>query len=247
MNQLQKFRKILLLISFLLYPLTFFILSPDLLLFGASERVMTGDIVFFLILFVLSFVIGRLFCGWLCPAGALQDYCMGINKKPAKNKYNWIKMVLFVPWILFFLLLVVYTGGIKDVDFFYKRTFGIPLTAIGEWTMYLMTAVLVVIVSLVSGKRGLCHILCWVSPFMIIGGKIRDFLKIPSLRLITKPELCNSCKLCSRDCPMSLPLDELIKTGKIGHSECILCLTCVNICTKNAIQLSFVPMQKSKE
>ena len=56
---------------------------------------------------------------------------------------------------------------------------------------------------------------------MIISGKIRDFLKIPSLRLITKPDLCNSCGLCSRACPMSLPLDELIKSGVIGHSECI--------------------------
>jgi ferredoxin-type protein NapH len=239
MNKLQKFRKILLLISFLLYPLTFFVMSPDLLMFGASERVMAGDIIFFLILFVLSFVIGRLYCGWLCPAGALQDYCMEINIKPAYNKYNWIKMVLFVPWILFFVLLVVYTGGIKDVDFFYKRTFGIPLTAVGEWTMYLMTVALVVIVSLFSGKRGLCHILCWVSPFMIIGGQIRDFLRIPSLRLVTKPELCNSCKLCSRNCPMSLPLDELVKTGQIDHSECTLCLTCMNTCAKEAIELSF--------
>lgn len=239
MNKTQKIRKILLLISFLLYPLTYFIMSPDLLLFGASERVMAGDILFFLILFFLSFVFGRLFCGWLCPAGALQDYCVGINKKPARNKYNWIKMVLCAPWIIFFLFLVIYTGGIKEVDFFYKRTFGIPLTVFGEWIMYLMTVALVIIVTLLSGKRGLCHILCWVSPFMIIGGKIRDFLRIPSLRLVTKPDLCNSCKLCSRDCPMSLPLDDLIKTGQIGHSECTLCLTCVDSCKKDAIKLSF--------
>jgi ferredoxin-type protein NapH len=240
MNKLQKFRKILLLASFLLYPLTYFIMSPDLLLFGASEKVMAGDILFFLILFVLSFVIGRLFCGWVCPAGALQDYCMVINKKPANNKLNWIKMVLCVPWFIFFIILIVYTGGFKQVDFFYKRTFGVPLTAIAEWTMYLMTAAMVITVTLFSGKRGLCHILCWVSPFMIIGARMRDSLKIPSLRLITKPDLCNSCKLCSRDCPMSLPLDDLVKTGQIHHSECILCLTCVHICVKKAIKLSFI-------
>ena len=67
-------------------------MSPDLLMFGASERIMAGDIMFFGFLFILSFFVGRLFCGWICPAGALQDFCFDINKKPANNKLNWIKM-----------------------------------------------------------------------------------------------------------------------------------------------------------
>lgn len=240
----QSIRKLLLLVSFILYPVTFFILSPDLLLFGASERVVAGDIIFFVLLFVLSFVIGRLFCGWICPAGALQDYCFEIKKKPASNKLNWIKMMLFIPWIAFFVFLAIFSGGFRHVDFFYKRAFGISIAGATEWTMYFMTVALVVIMAITTGKRGLCHYLCWVSPFMIIGGKIRDLLRIPSLRLITKPDLCNSCGLCSRSCPMSLPLDELIKNGEIGHSECTLCSTCVDSCPKGAIKFAFRSSQK---
>jgi ferredoxin-type protein NapH len=216
--------------------MTFFIMSPDLLMFGASEGIMAGDVMLFGSLFVLSFLVGRLFCGWICPAGALQDFCMDINKKPASNKYNWIKMVQFVPWITFFIFLLIYFGGFKHADFFYKRALGISLVGLGEWVMYFMTVAIVFMMAVLGGKRGLCHYLCWVSPFMIIGGKIRDFLSIPSLRLATKPELCNSCGLCSRLCPMTLPLDELIKTGQIDHSECILCSTCVDSCSKNVIK-----------
>jgi ferredoxin-type protein NapH len=245
MNKRQKLRKSLLFISFILYPVTFFVMSPDLLLFGASERVMAGDVIFFGILFILSFFSGRLFCGWICPAGALQDYCFDINNKPASNKWNFIKMILFVPWMVFFVFLILYFGGFRQVDFFYKRAFGIPLAGAAEWTMYFMTAALVFIMSIFSGKRGLCHFLCWVSPFMIIGGKIRDMLRIPYYHLVTEPVLCNSCKLCTRACPMSLPVDELIKNGEIGHSECTLCSSCADSCPKDVIKFRFTTSLKN--
>jgi ferredoxin-type protein NapH len=246
MKNRQNIRKFLLLVSFILYPITFFIMSPDLLLFGASERIMAGDVMFFGFLFILSFIVGRLFCGWICPAGALQDFCLDINNKPARNKWNWIKMLQFIPWITFFIFLVIYFGGFKQADFFYKRAFGISILGTGEWVMYFMTVAIVYIITILSGKRGFCHYLCWVSPFMIIGGIIRDSLKIPSLRLITKPDLCNSCGVCSRACPMSLPLDQLIKNGEIGHSECTLCATCIDSCTKDVIRFTFRYHKKEK-
>lgn len=247
MKKRQNIRKFLLLISFILYPVTFFIMSPDLLFFGAAEKIMAGDVMLFGGLFVLSFFIGRLFCGWICPAGALQDYCSEVNKKPASNKYNWIKMVQFIPWILFFVYLVIYFGGFTQFDFFYKRALGVSLAGFGEWVMYIMTVAIVIIMAVLCGKRGLCHYLCWVSPFMIIGGKIRDFLRIPSLRLISVPDLCNSCGLCSRQCPMSLPVDELIKTGQIDHSECILCYSCADICSKKVIKSEFRIRKRNKK
>ncbi len=245
MKNRQNIRKFLLLVSFILYPITFFIMSPDLLMFGASERIMAGDIMFFIFLFILSFFAGRIFCGWVCPAGALQDFCFDINKKPANNKLNWIKWLQFIPWITFFIFLVIYFGGIKQADFFYKRALGVSMVGLGEWVMYFGTVAIVFLMAVLTGKRGLCHYLCWVSPFMIIGGKIRDLLRIPSLRLITKPDLCNSCGLCSRACPMSLPLDELIKSGEIGHSECTLCSTCVDSCPRDVIRFAFRYSQKT--
>lgn len=239
MKKRQNIRKFFLLISFILYPITFFIMSPDLLMFGASERIMAGDVMFFGFIFVFSFFFGRLFCGWACPAGALQDYCIGINKKPANNKLNWVKWLQFIPWIAFFIFLVIYAGGFKQADFFYKRALGVSLVGLGEWVMYFMTAGLVLIIAVLTGRRGFCHYVCWVSPFMIISGNVRDILKIPSLRLITIPDLCNSCGLCTRKCPMSLQLDVLVKSGRIEHPECTLCSTCIDSCTRDVIKFAF--------
>jgi polyferredoxin len=106
---------------FILYPITFFIMSPDLLMFGAAERIMAGDIMFFGFLFILSFFAGRLYCGWACPAGALQDFCMDINRKPANNKLNWIKWIQFIPWISFFIFLVVYFSELNMLTFFIRE------------------------------------------------------------------------------------------------------------------------------
>jgi ferredoxin-type protein NapH len=246
MKNRQNIRKLLLLISFIVYPITFYVMSPDLLMFGASERIMAGDILFFGFLFILSFIAGRLFCGWICPAGALQEFCFDVNQKPANNKYNWIKMIQFIPWLTFYIFLVVYAGGFNRVDFNYKRAFGVSMAGLGEWVMYFLTVAIIFIMAILSGRRGFCHYLCWVSPFMIIGGKIRDLSRIPSLRLTAKPDLCNSCGLCSRACPMSLPVNELVKNGAIGHSECILCSTCVDTCPGGVIRFAFRYSQKTK-
>jgi ferredoxin-type protein NapH len=246
MKTRQKVRKALLLVSFIFYPITFFILSPDLLLFGASEGIVAGDIIFFSVLFILSLFGGRLFCGWICPAGAVQEATFHINDKPVNNRWNWIKIALFIPWICFFVFLVIRVGGFIHVDVLYTRAFGISIVGATEWIMYFETVVIVLILSVTTGKRGFCHYLCWVSPFMIIGRAIKNILKLPSVCLKTYPELCNSCGMCSKTCPMSLPVNELVKAGEISHSECILCASCVDLCPKGIIRFTFKTSRSCK-
>lgn len=247
MKKRQTIRKVLLLISFILYPITFLIFSPDMLLFGASKGIVAGDVVFFCGLFLISLIGGRLFCGWICPSGGLQEFSSYINDKPVNNRWNWIKMAIFIPWFGCFLFLAIGAGGFKQLDFFYNRAFDTPVVGIVEWIMYLMTVAFILILTLATGKRGFCHYLCWISPFMIIGGAIRARLKLPALHLRTSPESCNSCGQCARKCPMSLPVDTLVKTGVINHSECILCGSCVDTCPKGTIRFALQPLCYSKK
>jgi polyferredoxin len=39
-------------------------------------------------------------------------------------------------------------------------------------------------------------------------------------------ESCNQCHLFTRNCPMSLPVEEMVKIGEMENPECILCGTC---------------------
>ena len=80
----QKIRTAIIIISFILFPITFYYFSPYLIIDGASQGIVTGSFIVFLLMFVSSLFIGRLFCGWMCPAGGLQRICMKSNNKPFK-------------------------------------------------------------------------------------------------------------------------------------------------------------------
>ena len=77
----QRIRKALLLVSLLLFPATLYYFSPMLILQGASQGIINGSFVVFAAMFVSSLFVGRLWCGWACPAGALQEFGQPINNK----------------------------------------------------------------------------------------------------------------------------------------------------------------------
>ncbi|WP_241423274.1 4Fe-4S binding protein [Candidatus Contubernalis alkaliaceticus] len=81
----QSIRKTLILISFLLFPITIYYLSPYLIILGALEGIAAGSFVFFALLFVFSLFLGRAYCGWLCPGGGLQECCQIVSTRKAKG------------------------------------------------------------------------------------------------------------------------------------------------------------------
>lgn len=84
-------------ISFLLLPVTLYFFSPILSVYAASQGMLIGSSIVFILLFVFSLVSGRAYCGFACPTGALQEWCFAVNAKPAIKKVNWIKYPIRVP------------------------------------------------------------------------------------------------------------------------------------------------------
>ena len=74
---------------------------------------------------------------------------------------------------------------------------------------------------------------------MIGGRKLRNFFKWPSLGLASEKARCTDCMTCSKNCPMSLDVNDMVKKGKMENSECILCGTCVDKCSKDVIKYAF--------
>jgi Polyferredoxin len=193
----------------------------------------------FLALFFFSLFFGRAFCAWLCPAGGLQEICQLVNDKPIRSsKINLLKYIIWVPWILGIILSFISAGGIHNFDFFYMTEHGISAASIPGFIIYYGIITLITILALTLGKRGMCHSICWMAPFMILGTKLKSTLPIPSLRLKPTPQNCVNCKQCSKKCPMSLEVHTMVLQNNMSNNECILCGECADICNKKAIHLT---------
>ena len=238
MNNL-KIRQVVILFMFALFPLIYYYFSPYLVIMGASEGIVVGSLLIFVSLFVSSLFLGRVFCGWVCPAGATQELCARIRDKKFKNgKRNLIKYVIWIPWISI-IVLMFFQAGIVAIDPLYQTYYGISITGFESVVMFVASAGLIVGIALVAGKRGACHSICWMAPFMIIGRKIRNSFNWSALQLEADNSKCINCKACTRSCSMDLDVNVMVQNQSMENSECILCGNCVEICPQGAIEYSF--------
>ena len=231
----QKIRKGLILFSFFLFPATFYYLSPVLILQASSRGIVNGSFVIFTLLFASSLFLGRAYCGWACPGAGCQEAIIPVREKRITGG-DFIKWLIWVPWIGGIALLASRAGGYHSVDFFYMTTRGFSIGGFQSLVSNLFVLLLLIVLpAFAFGKRSFCHHLCWMAPFMISGRRIRNAVGWPSLQLNADCESCKHCHTCTANCPMSLPVEEMVNRGDMEHPECILCGTCVDGCKQETI------------
>ena len=238
----QKIRKIIILISFLLFPITIWYFSPYIIIQAVSEHIMNGSFIVFVLMFIGSMFLGRVWCGYFCPAGGLQECAAMCNPKPAKQGWrNNIKYVIWVIWII--AVVVTFILGKNDVtiDPFYMTDHGISVSSIYNYVIYYGVLLLLVFPALFHGKRAACHYICWMAPFMVIGSTIGRLLHLPQLHIEAEKEKCISCGKCSKACPMGLNVKEMVEHGKNSKcTECIQCGACIDECPKGVLKYKMV-------
>ena len=197
---------------------------------GADLNFFLIDPLIFIILaftIISTIVLGRgLFCGWLCPFGALQEIIgfiakqIGIKKKELPEKY-YNKL-----WTIKYFILV----GIIGVSFISMETASTiaeiePFkTAImrhfNRGLPYVSYALILLIISIFM-ERGFCRFICPLGGSLALLGKIRitDNLK-------RRKECGSPCNLCSTSCPVKAIPSQGVNKGKIIMSECFRCLDC---------------------
>ena len=242
----QRIRKALVIVAFLSFPITMNFFSPYVIIEGAMNGVVNGSFVVFVSLFLSALFLGRLWCGWVCPAGGLQEVVEPVNKKAVNGaKSDWIKWLIWIPWVSLIVWFAVNAGGYRRIDLLYLTENGISVAGSADrpiffaYLIYYIVIALFVGLAMFAGKRAGCHTVCWIAPFMMIGRWVRNRFGWASLRLVADSSACTDCKTCTKSCPMSLDVNAMVQVGKMEHPECILCGTCVDGCTKKAIRYSF--------
>jgi len=236
----QRVRKALVLLAFLSFPITMNFLSPYVIIDGAMNGIVNGSLVMFGLMFVSSLFLGRAWCGWVCPGGGMQEIVEPINNKPVNGKkIDWIKWAVWIPWVSLIIWMAITAGGYSKVNLLHLTDSGVSVDEPFKYIIYYIVVLLFVGLAAFAGRRAGCHTICWMAPFMMIGRWIRNRFGWASLRLAADASACKDCKVCSKNCPMSLDVNAMVQVEKMEHAECILCGTCVDNCSSKAIRYSF--------
>ena len=234
----QRIRKAVLIVSFLLFPVTIWYFSPYLIIRAASEHIMNGSFIVFASMLVLSMFFQRAWCGYLCPAGGLQECISVCNDRPAKGGAgNRIKYIIWTVWMIAVIVTFIMGKNGVTVDPFYMTDHGISVSEIYDYVIYYGVILILVLPAMIHGKRASCHYICWMAPFMIIGGALGRALHLPQLHIDADKSGCSSCGLCRRACPMGLDVKQMVAEGE-NHCcrECIQCGACVDACPRKVLK-----------
>ena len=236
----QRIRKALIILAFLSFPITMNFLSPYVIIDGAMNGIVNGSLIMFGLMFVSSLFLGRAWCGWVCPGGGMQEMVEPVNNRPVNGKkIDWIKWAIWIPWAGLIVWMAVQAGGYSRVNFFHLTEAGVSVDEPVKYIVYYFVIFLFVGLAVFVGRRAGCHTICWMAPFMIIGRWIRNRFGWASLRLVADASACSDCKLCTKNCPMSLDVNGMVQIEQMEDVECILCGTCVDNCSRHAIRYSF--------
>lgn len=236
----QRARAALLMVSWLLFPLTIFYFSPYLIIEASAQGIVSASFIVFILMLAAAMVFGRAYCGWVCPAAGLQEAASAVNAAPAPSWLGRIKWGIWAVWLAAVVAAAASAGGYSRVEPLYSIDRGVSISAPGWFYIYAVVNGLALSLAAFAGRRGFCHAVCWMAPFMVVGRRLGAALRLPALALRADAARCTGCQTCTRGCPMSLPVHQLVQAGALRGDDCILCGTCVDGCKHGVIAFTVV-------
>lgn len=234
-----KVRRILALISLMLFPITLNYFSPYVSVSAAFEGFISASVVLFVLLLISAIVLRRSWCSYICPVSALADFSEKINSKNVNVKrLRIIRYSIFLIWFSVLILGFILSNRIPNFNLLYLTENIISVDEPMKYFTYYAVLLTLIGLTLIIGKRGACHSICWMSPFLVLGTHIGDKLNLPQLRINSEPDKCISCSQCNKVCPMSIDVMNELKKGSIQSLDCINCSECEKVCPKNVLSLN---------
>lgn len=209
------------------FKLEFFLLDPVIFILWSC-------------VFVSLFIWGRgLFCGWLCPFGALQEI---LSLVAQKLKIKQIRVINtyhhYLRHLKYFILLLLVSMAFYSLEMAeslaeiepFKTSITLYFIREIPFTLY---AVILLLLS-VKIHKVYCRYLCPLGAGLAILGSF------PLFKWIERKQQCGApCQLCrSKKCH----IDAINLDGSINYQECVQCLECVvtiqnpNICVVSKYQ-----------
>jgi Na+-translocating ferredoxin:NAD+ oxidoreductase RnfG subunit len=162
------------------------------------------------------------YCGWLCPFGALQELTQQIARRFNVRQFEFSQMVHERLWALKYIILLVLFGvslqslvqaeRLAEIEPFKTA---ITMRFQREWGYVLFAAALILVSAI--NRKFYCKYLCPLGAALTIPGKFRIFDWLRRHRECGRP-----CQVCAVECEVQA----IRKNGEINANECHYCLDC---------------------
>lgn len=162
------------------------------------------------------------YCGWLCPFGALQELTQQLARRFGIKQMEFSEMVHERLWALKYIILLGLFGvslqslaqaeRLAEIEPFKTA---ITMRFQREWG-YVVFAAGLILVSAIN-RKFYCKYLCPLGAALTIPGKFRIFDWLRRHRECGRP-----CQVCAVECEVQA----IRKNGEINANECHYCLDC---------------------
>lgn len=192
------------------------------------------NLTLFIIIVVSVLLLGRGFCGWVCPFGSVIEWLGRLGRKASFDVKNIPPAVdCLLRSVKYLILALIVFGTYSTGRMVFAEYDPYPaLFHFGVWTEVSSAAIVILALTLISSifiERGWCRYACPLGAITAI------FAKFSILKVVANGSTCVGCRTCSDiKCTMGIKKHQL----ENKNLECVMCLRCVEDCRPGSIKIA---------
>jgi polyferredoxin len=210
---------------------------------GRLPEVHPAAMFLFVAFVLISAVLKRSFCSWLCPIGTLSEWLWRAGRRLFGRTFrlpSWLDVPLrgLKYLLLGFFVVAVGTMSAASIDAFMHAPFGLVadvklLDFFRDLSAPLIESLALLTLLSMLVQNFWCRYLCPYGALMGIASLLSP------LKIRRDAERCVDCGKCARACPAGLPVDRL---RQVRSAECVACMSCVAACpVESGLQFALPP------
>lgn len=214
---------------------------------GRVPKIHPAAMFLFIAFVLMSLLLKKSFCSWLCPVGTLSERLWRAGRKLVRRTFRlppWVDIPLrgLKYLLLGFFLFIIGTMSAAALEDFMYTPYGIvaDVKMLNFFREISMTA-LIVIAALALLSMLIQNFWCrYLCPYGALMGLIS---LLSPMKIRRDAEACIDCGKCARACPAGLQVDRLVQ---IRTAECTACMECVAACpAEHALQFALPPRKSA--
>lgn len=192
------------------------------------------------VVFLVTALWGRFFCGFLCSFGMMQELLFFFSRRTLLKKVRlperFDSVMKYLKYgVLAFIMVGVWILALPvDSSWNPWGVFGMLVSGnLSVVSRALPTAGFVLLLAIAAGslfaERFFCRYLCPLGALFTILSKKRLY------KVRRRSDTCTNCGLCTRTCSMGIRIPE---KDAVVSGECIQCMQCLTICPKESLSVN---------